>query len=57
MLLHPASLPRGYTLLTPSPKPSARLSFHVWNSRVHAYRGMWLVAKSQPQHASQWNGP
>jgi hypothetical protein len=37
--------------------PSARLSLHIWNSRVQAYpvpyQGMWLVAKSQPQQASQ----
>jgi hypothetical protein len=34
----PSSLqPGGYTLLPPSPTPSARLSFHVWNSRVQAY--------------------
>jgi hypothetical protein len=45
VLLHPASLPIGYTLLTPSPTPSAQLSFHVWNSQVHAYCGMWLVCK------------
>ena len=38
-------------LLPPSPTPSARLSFHVWNSRVQAYRSMWLVAKSPPQQA------
>jgi hypothetical protein len=44
-------LPGGYTLLPPSPTPSARLSFHVWNSQVQAYRSMWLVAKSPPQQA------
>jgi hypothetical protein len=34
----PSSLqPGGYTLLPPSPTPSVRLSFHVWNSRVQAY--------------------
>jgi hypothetical protein len=34
----PSSLqPGGYTLLPPSPMPSARLSFHVWNSWVQAY--------------------
>jgi hypothetical protein len=38
-------------LLPPSPTPSARLSFHVWNSWVQAYRSMWLVAKSPPQQA------
>jgi hypothetical protein len=41
--------------------PSARLSLHIWNSRVQAYpvpyQGMWLVAKSQPQQASQQYGP
>jgi hypothetical protein len=42
-------LPGGYTLLRSSPTPSARLSFHVWNSHVQAYRSMWLVAKSPPQ--------
>jgi hypothetical protein len=44
-------LARRYTLLPPSPTPSARLSFHVWNSRVQAYRSMWQVAKSPPQQA------
>jgi hypothetical protein len=48
----PSSLyPGGYTLLPPSPTPSAQLFFHVWNSRVQAYRSMCLVAKYPPQQA------
>jgi hypothetical protein len=38
-------------LLPSSPTPSARLSFHLWNSRIQAYRSMWIVAKSPPQQA------
>jgi hypothetical protein len=40
----------------PSLMPSARLSFHVWNSRVQAYHSMWLVAKSPPhQTYIEWS--
>jgi hypothetical protein len=51
ILLHPASSHEGTRYSHHLPHPVRGCLFHVWNSRVQAYRGMWLVAKSQPQQA------
>jgi hypothetical protein len=48
LLYHPASCHGGYTLLSPSPMPSASELFSYWSiwGKAYPWWGMWLVKRS-----------